>query len=294
MKRLLLVVNPVAGKGKGMKKYPKAMEIFSERGYEPELLLTDAKGEAAKRITEVAADFDMIVAIGGDGTLNMVADAVIKSGSDTPMGYIPLGSTNDFGASLELSKNIKRACINIVSKEPKPIDVGCINGVNFVYIACTGLFTSSSYSTPQKMKRIFGKTAYLFKGFADLFRAESIHYSISIDGDEDIEGDFLYGGISNTLRVAGIFSLKTSNVVFDDGIFELTMIKTPERKRKIPSLLFDIAFSRLYTDNFRRAKLKRAVIRCEKPKCWSIDGEKGEERVESVIEVKEKALRFIY
>ncbi len=293
MKRLLLIVNPVAGKGKAKKQLPEVTNIFKSHGYEVTVYLTKPNGGTEEFVAEKARDFDLIVAIGGDGTLNTVASAIIKSGTDLPMGYIPLGSTNDFGKSLGLPKKVKDACERIAVTEPKDIDVGVIGGRYFVYIACTGLFTSASYSTSQRMKNIFGHAAYLFKGFFDLFRAKKVHYSIETDQDS-FEGDYLYAGFSNTLSIAGVFSLKKSGVSFDDGVFEFTAIKAPTGPLNGLALLGNIATSNIHTHRFERRKIKRAVIKTPIDCQWSIDGENGGGFKETVIEVKEKALKFIY
>ena len=293
MKKLLLIINPVAGKGKAKKYLFDATNIFSAHGYSVTVMPTTPDGNTEAEIIARAKDFDLAVAIGGDGTLNAVASGIVKSGTNLPMGYIPLGSTNDFGLSLGLSSNVKEACTKIATTEPKTIDVGTINGRHFVYVACTGIFTGASYSTSQKMKHIFGHAAYVLKGACDLCRPQKAHYVIETD-DGDFEGDFLYAGVSNTVRLAGIFSLERSNVVFNDGIFELTMIKAPTGPLNGAALLGNIITSRIHTHRFVRKKIKKAVIRCNKEKGWSVDGENGGKVLETVIEVKEKALRFIY
>ena len=166
--KLLLVLNPVSGRGLGKFIMYDLIETFSRYGYRVTVMLTDPDGATEEQIIEEAKSDGKIVAVGGDGTLNMVASAIIKSGVDVPLGYIPLGSANDFGSSLGLTNDIEDACHIIATHEPKAIDVGCANGRYFVYIISAGLFTSTSYTTSQQLKNVLGHNAYVFKGLSEL------------------------------------------------------------------------------------------------------------------------------
>ena len=293
MKNLLLIINPVAGKGLGKSRLFKAVDIFTDHGYRVTVLPTAPNGKTEKAIIEEAKNYDLAVAIGGDGTLNTVASGIMKSKTDLPLGYIPLGSTNDFGSSLGLSKNINDACAHIAKNEPKPLDIGQFGDKYFVYIACTGLFAAASYMTSQQMKNAFGHGAYLVKGFLELSEIQKARYTIELE-NETIGGNFLYTGVSNTLRIGGIVKMKKKEVEFDDGLFELSLIKTPTNIKDGTALTGDLLYSNLDTHNFLRRKIKKAIIRCDNPRGWSIDGENGGEVKEAAVEVIKHGLRFIY
>ena len=292
-KKLLLILNPVAGKGQGRSKLFEVIDTFSNHGYRVSVLPTKPNRETEGDIAKEAAFYDLLVAIGGDGTLNNAANGILKSGSDIPMGYIPLGSTNDFAASFELSNNIKTACEFIAKNDARYIDIGRFNDRYFVYIASTGLFSNASYMTSQQLKNALGHSAYLIKGIADLAGTKKMRYKVETE-NETIGGDFLLASVSNTLRAGGIFTFPKDDVSFDDGYFELTMVKAPNNIFDITNLVNDMLYSSLKTDFIVRRKVKKAKIRFSTPYGFSLDGENGGEHTEATIEVCEKALRFIY
>lgn len=291
--KLLLVLNPVAGKGYGKNKLFAIVDIFSKYGYIVSVMLTSPNGETEKAVASQANDYDIIVAVGGDGTLNEVVNGILSSKSDVPLGYIPLGSTNDFGNSLNLPKKIEDACKKIVESEPKWLDLGRFDNKNFTYIACSGLFSSVSYMTSQQLKNVLGHGAYVIKGLSEIAQTKGTFYSIELDG-ETIEGDFWFVGVSNTLRAGGLSFYKKGEVDFDDGYFELNILKAPKNILSGTLILTDLFAFKTQNENFIKKKVKRAVIRTETPQTWSIDGENGGEKREVVIEVCPKAIKFFY
>ncbi len=286
-------MNPVAGKGRGRSVLFDAIDEFTRYGYRVTVLPTESFERTEARIIGELKDYDLCVAVGGDGTLNAVASAVVKSETDVPMGYIPLGSTNDFAASLGLPKDIFTACEEIATNRPKPIDVGMLGDRYFVYIACTGMFSEASYSTPQPLKNAFGYSAYLWKGLASLKDTKKMRFTVETD-DGVIDGDFLFAAVSNTVRAGGLVWLPKKEIKFDDGQFELTIIKAPENIKNGTTLVNDLIVSRVDSDNFIRKKIKYATIRTEHKSGWSLDGENGGVHNSVDISIKQKALRFVY
>ena len=292
MKNLLLILNPVAGKGKGKSALFAMIDIFTKHGFRVSVMPTSPNGTEARVIKEVA-NYDLVVAVGGDGTLNIVASAIIKSGCDVPMGYIPLGSTNDFGYSLGLPKTIAQICHRIARGTPKYIDIGKFDDKYFVYIACTGLFTNVSYTTSQRMKNALGHSAYIIKGIHELLDYHWNSYRIQLE-DETITGDFVYAGVSNSLRAGGFFTLPKGSVSFNDGLFEITLIKRPKNLAEKVKLINDILNSHINSPYFVHKKVSKAVFACEQTKGWSLDGENGGERRKVSFEVLKNKLKFIY
>ena len=292
-KKLLLVLNPVAGKGRGRSVLFDAIDEFTRYGYRVTVLPTENFERTEACVIKELKDYDLCVAVGGDGTLNTVASGIVKSGTDVPMGYIPLGSTNDFAASLGLPKDIFTACEEIATNRPKLIDVGVLGDRHFVYIACTGMFSEASYSTPQPLKNAFGYSAYLWKGLVSLKDTKKMRFVVETD-DGVIDGDFLFAAVSNTIRAGGLVWLPKNEIKFDDGQFELTMIKAPENIKNSTALVNDLIVSRVDSDNFLRKKIKYAKIHTEHQSGWSLDGENGGVHSDVTIEIKQKALRFVY
>ncbi len=291
-KRLLLVLNPVSGKGVGKSKLYEAIEIFSDNGYRVTVMPTK-HGETEKMVADEAKNYDLIVAIGGDGTLNSTVNGIMNSGTEIPLGYIPLGSTNDFGKSLELPTNIKDACKAIIKGRTRKIDLGKFGDRYFVYVAYSGMFAESSYNTPQQLKNALGHGAYVWNAIANLPKEKKGKYNVYLD-NEEINGDYLFISISNTLRVGGVIQLSKKVVDFDDGYFELTLVKAPDNTMGWATLANDLILSQLDSANFISRKVKKVKIRFENPKGWSLDGEYGGEWDEIDITICEKALNLIY
>ena len=290
---LLLVLNPVAGKGKGKALLFKTVELLTNHGFRVTVLPTVSGGKTERTIAEECKNYGTVVAIGGDGTLNNVINGIMQSGIDVPLGYMPLGSTNDFGKSFGLPKDIVKACDAIATKEPKYIDIGLFGDRYFVYIACSGMFADASFKTSQRMKNTLGHSAYLMKGASSLFHTHKMKLSVDCDG-EKLDGEYILAGVSSTYSVGGVFKYPKDDVLFDDGYFELTMIKAPKGVGETTSLINSLMHGRLDSPLFVKRKAKRASFLCDTKNEWSLDGENGGEINNAVIEIKEKALRFIY
>lgn len=89
---------------------------------------------------------------GGDGTFNETLAGILESGLNTPIGYIPAGSTNDFASSLKLSSDILEATQDIILGTPVAYDAGKFGERYFSYVASFGAFTRTSYATPRASK----------------------------------------------------------------------------------------------------------------------------------------------
>ena len=160
-KKLFFLYNPKSGKGLIKSKLSELIDHFVKAGYETIVYPTQAKGDAYERVIEYQAQADVIVCSGGDGTLDEVVSGLMACGSETPLGYLPAGSTNDFANSLGIPKDMKKAAEAVTHGEICRCDVGSFNEDTFVYVAAFGLFTDVSYETSQDLKNVLGHVAYL-------------------------------------------------------------------------------------------------------------------------------------
>ena len=162
--KLFFVYNPHSGVGRIRSQLSDIIEIMIQAGYEVSVHPTQAAGDATVVTAERAVGYDLVVCCGGDGTLDETVTGLMESGCQVPLGYIPAGSTNDFAASLDLPKNMKKAAQVAVNGTDFSCDVGCFGEKHFVYIAAFGLFTDVSYQTKQELKNVFGHVAYILEG----------------------------------------------------------------------------------------------------------------------------------
>ena len=247
MKKMLFIYNPKAGKAQIRNKLADILDVFTKGGYEITVYPTQRSEDAMEKTEKRSKEYDIVVCSGGDGTLDEVVTGMIRSGFRTPIGYIPAGSTNDFGGSLGLPKNMVRAAENIVNGNDFACDVGSFNEDVFVYIAAFGLFTDVSYETGQDMKNVLGHMAYLLEGMKRLSAIRSYPMRITYD-DTTIVDDFIFGMVTNSASVGGFKRITGKNVRLDDGVFEVTLIKRPKNPIELNNIMVSLLNRDIDTD----------------------------------------------
>ena len=293
MKRLLFVYNPHAGKELLKPKLADVIDIFVKAGYEVVAYPTQAYRDAYKKIKKYDSnEYDLVVCSGGDGTLDEVVTGMMMRENKTPIGYIPAGTTNDFASSLHISKNMLEAADTIVTGTPFSFDIGQFNDDYFVYIAAFGIFTDVSYETKQSMKNILGHMAYILEGTKRLFNIPSYKIKVTHDG-ETIEDEFIFGMVTNSRSVGGFKRITGENVIFDDGVFEVTLFKTPKNPVELNELIGAVVMRQINSD--RIYSFKSGEVRFESVEAipWTLDGEYGGTHEEVVIKNKNQALQIM-
>lgn len=292
-KKLFLVVNPVSGK-KLARHYVKGMmERFGEAGFVVTSVYTKKDENAYEIVRKRGREFDLIVCVGGDGTLKETVCGVMELEKDIPIGYIPMGSTNDFAHSVGIPTKVEKAVENIINGEPRPVDMGVFGDTTFVYVAGFGNFTAISYSASQKLKNIFGKNAYYLNAVGEFFKMKSYHARVEADG-EVLEGDYFYGEASNSYSVGGMPVLHNMGVKFDDGKHELILVEM----FKSPSEFFALVHDMLHKTV---AKNKLVTFRhCDKidfhfdePTAFTLDGEFGGDQTDVTVKTIKHAVSII-
>ena len=275
MKKLYFILNLQSGKATISSKLAVVIDMFTKAGYEVTARPTQERMDACAAAKYACGQgFDLIVCSGGDGTLNEVIQGVMRSEKKLPIGYIPAGSTNDFARGVGIPRNIIDAVQWIIDGKKYPCDIGSFNDKFFTYIAAFGVFTEVTYETSQQVKNVLGHVAYVLNGISRLKNIKSYHMKITYD-DEIIEDNYIFGMVTNSSSVAGLLSL--NNFLLDDGLYEVTLIKTPgnplDLQRIIHSLLnIDIDIDTAYIKSFRTSKIR---FECDDELQWTIDGEFG-------------------
>ena len=150
MRSLLFIYNPTSGTGKIKAELPLITDTFTKAGWLTTVYPTQEKGDGARAVRELGEKFDRVVCAGGDGTLSEVAGGLLTLPDPPPLGYIPMGSTNDCAATLRLPKGTGPAALAAAGAgEPMPVDMGLLNDRPFVYVAAFGAFTKVAYDTPR-------------------------------------------------------------------------------------------------------------------------------------------------
>lgn len=286
-------MNPCAGIKKANRYLPDLLRLFSDYGYVSTAYMTGKRGDGTEFARTHAAEADLIVCIGGDGTLNEVIEGLLKSGADCPLGYIPAGSTNDFAASLKISSNVMQAARDIMEGRPRTIDLGSFNDRCFSYVASFGAFTEAAYSTPQEVKNMLGHLAYIFEGMKDLANIRPIHMRLETDSGNAFEDDYIFGAISNSTSIAGFLTMDPTRVIIDDGLFEITLIKMPTAPMDLSRILYSLQ-TQQYDDKLIHAcTAARAVIHSPAAVPWTLDGEYARGETDIIVENLHNALRLV-
>ncbi len=276
-KKLLFIYNAHAGKGRIRNALADILDTFAKKGYEITVLPTLKCGDATAVARERGKDFDLVVCSGGDGTLDEVVTGIFQTQRDIPIGYIPAGSTNDYANSLGLPKRMRAAAEIAVGEEYCRCDMGTLGESIFVYIAAFGAFTEVSYATPQEIKNVLGHAAYLLEGMKKLHTIRSYHMKVRANGEE-IEDDFIYGMVTNSISVGGFKNNTNADVVLDDGLFEVTLIKNPKNAIELQNIIASLLiqeFDSKYMYDFKASEIEFESME-EIP--WTLDGEFGGNR----------------
>ncbi|MBQ3481929.1 MAG: YegS/Rv2252/BmrU family lipid kinase [Oscillospiraceae bacterium] len=283
-KKLMLIINPAAGRGAYKLNLPDALQLLDQGGCRTTLFFTAGRGDATALAAEYGAEYDTVACLGGDGTLSEVLAGLMQLDSPPPIGYFPMGTTNDIATTLDLPKNDTiGAARRILEGAPHPFDVGGFGDSEyFAYIAAFGMFTEVSYATPQNQKKALGHLAYVLQGMATLPKIEAVNARVEYDGGA-VEGRFLYGSMSNSTSVAGILRLKEDMVSLGDGQSELVLVREPQTIDGFGAIL-----SSALTQNFDCPDLlilhtTKATFRFEKPVPWTRDGEDGGSHTELTL-----------
>ena len=293
MRKLLFLVNPNAGQRRVNKSLTDIIGIFNEGGYEVTVFLTNGPGNGTQIVQERARDYDLVVCAGGDGTLNETITGVLRAGADCPVGYIPCGSTNDFASTLKLSTDVVQAAKDIMEGAPVEYDVGRWGDRYFVYIASFGAFTRVSYSTPQNLKNALGHLAYVLSGIQELPQIRNIPMALELDG-QVLDGAYLFGAVSNSTSVGGVFTLDASQVDLRDGKFEVILVRMPRDMAELTQCAtalqnhtYDCA-----AITFRSAS--RLRVHQDPALLWTLDGERAEGADVVEIENLHRAVRLVH
>lgn len=289
--RMLFIYNPRAGKAQIRSNLLDIIDIFVKADYEVTAYPTQAAGDAVKAVKERRAGYDIVVCSGGDGTLDEVVTGMMQCDEKVPIGYVPAGSTNDFANSLKIPKSMIKAADVVVNGKDFACDIGKLNSHSFIYVAAFGIFTDVSYETKQDVKNVLGHAAYLLEGVRRLPMVRSYALKISYD-DELIEGDFLYGMITNSFSVGGFRGITGKDILLDDGLFEVTLIRKPSNPIDLNNIIVALVDKRVKSEYIYTFKTSRLTVESEEAVSWTVDGEFGGEHTKAVIENEQKVLQI--
>jgi len=224
MKRARIIYNPTSGREIFKKKLPDVLQLFEQTGYETSCHATTGAGDATIAAREACdRKFDLVVACGGDGTLNEVISGMAEQEYRPKLGLIPVGTTNDFARAIGVNVSIMEAAEVITNGQTVPLDIGRVDDKYFVNILAAGKITELTYEVPSKLKTMLGQLAYYLKGIEMLPRVKPTRLKIEYDGKVFDEEAYLFL-LSNTNSVGG-FEKIAPEASINDGQFDLLVLK---------------------------------------------------------------------
>ena len=210
-----------------------------------------------------------------------------------PLGYIPVGTTNDYARSLQISRKPIEAATQIMDGICTRIDVGQFADKSFVYIAAFGIFTDVSYNTNQQLKKAIGHSAYLLEAIKNIGNYKGFSLTAQFD-DKVITGKYLYGMITNTLSVGGVKLRGAKHVVLDDGKFDCLFIKMPSSPAELQQIIRGLLQNEVEgNEMFFECKASRVVVDGEQEIAWTLDGEYGGSMAHVEIRNMQQALNLM-
>ena len=274
MKKCVIIMNPESGKKKKINSYQTFYDVLRKYGYDTEIILTRAQGDAERIMKVLRDDIDLVVSAGGDGTLNEIVSGNMQRTKKLVVAPLPMGSTNDVGNMYGLNRSVYENLEILLQGKPKKVDVCYINEKPFVYVACFGDYIDLAYDTPRELKKKYGELAYLLyalKQFRPKINSHKIRYKV--DGKE-YTGEYSFIFITNSSRVSGTPDVYY-DVKLDDKKFEVCLANANSVKEMVKLMVMatnvDVKtipnVTYYQTDNFELEFLSKSKA------SWCVDGE---------------------
>jgi len=308
---MMLIINPHSGRGLSKTALGTIVSKLCDADFSVTVYFANEK--TPEELTfDNAKNHDLIVCVGGDGTLSGVISGLLHTNAKIPIGFIPAGTANDVAHTLALSKDPSVAAKKILEGKPEAIDVGKFLGGKspagkhpnrnepggnypdkfFTYIAAFGAFTEVSYTTPQSAKRALGHFAYVLEGLADVAAIKPRRTIVEYDG-KTIEGDFIFGAVTNSTSVAGVVKLNPDRVDLSDGEFEIILVKQPLVIADFFDILQSLTMQTYDGDNVNMLHASNVRFIFEEEVAWTVDGEDGGMHKKVTIKNCHKAVEIV-
>lgn len=224
MRTARIIYNPTSGRETFKNELPDVLIRLEQGGYIASAHATTRAGDATEAArTACELGFDLIIAVGGDGTVSEVLNGIADFEERPHIGIIPMGTVNDFASALYIPTDTKEAVDTIVGGRAMFVDLGKMNNKYFMNIAGGGKITEVSYEAPSKLKAIIGPLAYYIKGIEILPQMTTT--DIRIEYDENVfEGEVMLFLIGLTNSIGG-FDKLVPDAKFNDGMFSLLIVE---------------------------------------------------------------------
>ena len=289
-----MIANPVAGRHTTSKPWLELEQELLKLGVDVTIRETAQSFDATLIAAAEGADFDFVCACGGDGTLSEVVSGLMLLEKRPFLAFLPIGTTCDMAKSFNLPSEAHLVAETMLYGPSFAIDIGAISGSevflrqdlpdgvapaepdrlphHFTYVTSFGAFSETSYATSHNLKKSLGYFAYVLGGIKSLSTIESLRVRITRDNCVT-EESLIFGAVANSSSIGGVLEIEGAR--FDDGKFELIMVRTPENIMQIAPML-----KNLISNNSDPLIIRELISDCEfefldDMKSMTVDGEYG-------------------
>lgn len=241
-----------------------------ERGHYTDVRVTFERGDAERMAREAATvGADVVVAVGGDGTVNEVVNGL--DGSDTPLGVLPLGTANDFARQAGIPANVDHAMDVILVRKPVLIDTASLNGRRFLNVSTGGIGAEATAETPSQAKAALGQLAYAITGIRKLADFPTKH-AVFRSGGFVLECDFLMFAVGSGLASGG-GRLVTPHASTTDGLLDLCIVERMPRREFARTVLRLRHGEHVGEEGVHYVRMHELTIEAKTPISVNVDGE---------------------
>lgn len=274
MKRARIIYNPTAGREGVRRHLATILETLERAGYEASAHATTGAGDATREAERaVQRRYDLVIAAGGDGTINEVVNGLAEKPFRPLLGVLPMGTSNDFAHAIGVPKNIHKAIALLADGTPKAVDIGKMNDRYFINIGGGGILTEVSYEVPSKLKTVFGQFAYYVKGVEKLPGLKPVQIEVRANGHVWDEELMLFL-VANS-HVFGGFDKFVPHADVSDGLFDVLLVRKSNIVDFARMLTLALRGEHLHDPRIIYFQTDRLTIRSDVEVSINIDGELG-------------------
>ncbi len=285
------IINPAAGNGKQMHSIKQIQDFCRMQGWIIETIITKGQGEAVNLARQAARKFEVVVAVGGDGTVNEIAAGLV--GTSAVLGILPSGSGNDFALTIGLSKSLKKNLEILRRADTKTIDLGQVNGGRyFINGIGVGFDGEAAGRVRRYLRFVRGFWAYLLAVLRTLATYRFQQVTLSVDGWEVYQGRIFLVATCNGTRYGGGFYV-TPMAKIDDGQFDICLVEKTGRWYALRNITKFLKGTHLSMPEVRMFTGHEIVINSEAELSAHVDGEILQKQKRFEIRILSKSLRIV-
>ena len=278
MKKVKVIYNPSAGRQTIQKRINVICNILMNNGYIVGKFATQGKNDAMNETIKCCEeDWDILIACGGDGTINEVATGIVKGKRKIPVAILAAGTVNDFATFMNLPKNAKEFANMIMRENIIDVDLGKVNDKYFVNVLAGGLLSNVAHQVPVEAKTVLGRSAYYIAGLREVPKQMLNALNVSIESEEyNSQDDVFLFLVTNSSSIGGFKKLAPKAQV-EDGLLDCIIIKKCEILDIVSIFISLLKGDHINNPNVVYFKTKKLKISSSNKAQFDIDGEYGGE-----------------